>query len=836
MLHILIARRAAIRQHDKPIATSKFVCDFVHRLRSAQHRLTFVFTTIMLMLSNAVSPAAAQNCPSEWLSGGREFGAPGLMGGLGQNFGQDGKAYAMITWDPDGSGPRTPCLVVAGQFRYAVDTWANNIAMYDPATARWSPLGDGLHSGPVTDAAVYALAVMPDGDLVAGGNFLNADGVSASRIARYDSATNRWSTLGVGVAGDVLALAVMPNGDLIAGGSFSSAGGSQQARYVARWNGSSWSRIGDGLSASVYCLKVMPDGDLIAGGLFDSFNNTSPNRIARWDGTAWKSLGTGMNNTVRALAVMPNGDLVASGSFTAADGQPAHRIARWNGMFWASMDLPTYASEVRAIALTPNGALVAGDFQGRMFRWSSSGWSLGSEAVLGPVRSIVSWSASLSFIGGDFSQTNGKRAIGVCWLNGSTLSTWDIGIRTQTSGLPAIYAIQPMPDGGMVIGGSFASVPGLQTNSIARRESSPWGEGRWTAMGAGLNGTVRALALLPSGDLIAGGSFTTAGSPPSNYYIARWNGSFWFTLGAGLNGEVYTLLVLPNGDMIAGGSFSSAGGVSVRNIARWDGHEWHAIGAGVTGGVSAITTTPNGEIIALVSTSSFFGGGGFRVQRFDPVAAAWITMGTGSGSGNALLSLPNGDILVGGSFSTADGAPSSNIARLTASAWVAVDNGTSGPVSSLVAHPNGDVVMCGGFTSVGGINANRMARYDPATNRLSQYGSGLNAAASALAILSGGDVVTAGQFMIAGGRISWIVARYSVGNELCRADFDCNESVDIDDVLAMLEAWFAQNGNPPPAPPAPPAVSADFDGNNTVDVVDLFGFLDAWFAQNGVCG
>lgn len=66
----------------------------------------------------------------------------------------------------------------------------------------------------------------------------------------------------------------------------------------------------------------------------------------------------------------------------------------------------------------------------------------------------------------------------------------------------------------------------------------------------------------------------------------------------------------------------------------------------------------------------------------------------------------------------------------------------------------------------------------------------------------------------------------------CAADYDKDEDVDVTDLFAFLDNWFAQAGGPPPAPPA---ASADFDGNNSVDVVDLFGFLDAWFAQAGVC-
>jgi hypothetical protein len=40
-------------------------------------------------------------------------------------------------------------------------------------------------------------------------------------------------------------------------------------------------------------------------------------------------------------------------------------------------------------------------------------------------------------------------------------------------------------------------------------------------------------------------------------------------LGSGTNGEVFALAVLPNGDLIAGGRFTTAGDVVAPFIARW---------------------------------------------------------------------------------------------------------------------------------------------------------------------------------------------------------------------------------------------------------------------------
>jgi hypothetical protein len=58
---------------------------------------------------------------------------------------------------------------------------------------------------------------------VAGGSFNTAGGVSAFGIARWDGTT--WSPLGSGIsAGYVFALTTLPNGDVVAGGDFYFAG------------------------------------------------------------------------------------------------------------------------------------------------------------------------------------------------------------------------------------------------------------------------------------------------------------------------------------------------------------------------------------------------------------------------------------------------------------------------------------------------------------------------------------------------------------------------------------------------------------------------------------
>ncbi len=70
---------------------------------------------------------------------------------------------------------------------------------------------------------------------------------------------------------DVEALLTLTNGDLIVGGLFTSAGG-VSAKNIARWNGASWSAMAAGNNGWVHSLATLPNGDLVAGGSFVTYS------------------------------------------------------------------------------------------------------------------------------------------------------------------------------------------------------------------------------------------------------------------------------------------------------------------------------------------------------------------------------------------------------------------------------------------------------------------------------------------------------------------------------------------------------------------------------------
>jgi hypothetical protein len=294
-------------------------------------------------------------------------------------------------------------------------------------------------------------------------------------------ASGPWQPMDTGMNFDVHALTVY-GGDVIAGGGFNQASG-QTARFVARWDGSAWQPMGTGMNSWVRALTVH-DGDLVAGGSFTSASGTSANRVARWDGSAWQPLGSGVDDPVSSVTVF-DGDLIAG----------------------------TY-----------------GELGGRVLRWDGSAW----------------------------------HAMGT-------------GMGGENSSVRALI----VHDGELFAAGSFDTAGGTPASNIAR-----WDGSQWQPIGAGIGGDGYAL-IVHNGDLFAGGAFETAGETTANN-IARWDGEAWHSVGTGTTGGYFDGLVFAlaafEDDLVAGGSFDTAGGVTANNIARWDGEAWQAVGEGMSGG------------------------------------------------------------------------------------------------------------------------------------------------------------------------------------------------------------------------------------------------------------
>ena len=472
--------------------------------------------------------------------------------GTGANNGVSGSVNALAV---DGQG----LVYVGGRFAQAVGVSASSVARFNPATNSWSALGTGGGSG--TNDIVRALAVDGQGRVYVGGLFTQAGGVSANSVARFDPATNSWSTLGTGanngvtglpilgipdlplppdfppdfvLPGIVGALAVDGQGNVYVGGAFTRAGG-VSANSVARFNPAtnSWSALGTGSSngvsgsrtpilpiPSVSALAVDGQGRVYVGGDFTEAGGVSANSVARFDPAtnSWSALGTGANNgvsgdetllsgpSVSALAVDGQGRVYVGGRFTRAGEVSANRVARFDPQANSWSALGTGANNGISGDETsfpgPSVSALAVDEQGRVY------------------------------VGGDFTQAGGVSARSVARFDPAT-NSWSAlgaGVSFSLGSGGEVNALAIDGQGRVYVGGRFTRAGGVSANNVARFDPQA---NSWSALGTGANNGVGGItstisvgvntfAVDRQGRVYVGGNFTTAGDVVSAY-IARWN-------------------------------------------------------------------------------------------------------------------------------------------------------------------------------------------------------------------------------------------------------------------------------------------------------------------------
>ena len=138
---------------------------------------------------------------------------------------------------------------------------------------------------------------------------------------------------------------------------------------------------------------------------------------------------------------------------------------------------------------------------------------------------------------------------------------------------------------------------------------------------------VQAIVFDSSGNLYAGGDFTSAGGAASTSYIARWNGSAWSALGSGMNDIIWALAFDSSWNLYAGGAFTTAGGAAANHIAKWDGNVWGALGSGTDSQIDKIAIDISRNLLYTCGMFSTAGG----------KAAAHVAMCNLNGSGTAVM-------------------------------------------------------------------------------------------------------------------------------------------------------------------------------------------------------
>ncbi|HKQ40227.1 MAG TPA: Calx-beta domain-containing protein, partial [Verrucomicrobiae bacterium] len=189
---------------------------------------------------------------------------------------------------------------------------------------------------------VFAFAILPDGKILIGGDFIEVNGIPRHGIARLNRNGSVDTSFDPGSGTDfaaVRAVLIQPDGKIVIGGSFTTINGVPR-NFLARLerDGAVDTSFMNGVSGGnfpVQALALHADGKIVVAGDFTTFNGVTRNHITRLnpDGTTDTTInfGTGANAFVAALAIQPDRRIVLGGAFTTYDNQPRNRLARIYG-------------------------------------------------------------------------------------------------------------------------------------------------------------------------------------------------------------------------------------------------------------------------------------------------------------------------------------------------------------------------------------------------------------------------------------------------------------------------------------------------------------------------
>jgi len=537
-------------------------------------------------------------------------------------------------------------------------------------------------------------------------------------------------------------------GSLIVGGAFTAAT-LAHARHVAAWDGTSWSALGAGVPFTVQSLGLHAGGLVAAG-------DGVPANIQRWNGTTWTALGTGANGSVYALTSY-NGDLIAAGTFTSIDGVTAAHIARWDGATWHPLAVGL-AGTVRALCVHGTKLIAAGSFAspgGGVAQWDGSGWSAMGNGLQYPgnslaVYGVVSDGTSL-YASGMFSKSGVDSVPGVARWDGSQWNRMGPATRPQSSPLTLL-------GGAVVAQGVIASTGGVLAS---------WSGSGWVPLNdsLALSGGPISLATWGSKLIVLGVRVTNPASNVGSDPLRQLDGATWSTpqqvwspIMSGLRSYVWSLTVW-NDKLIAIGGVFFAGDRTSRiptgNVAAWDGTSWSPLGAGVFPAWASTGTTFQGDLIVGGHFTTAGGATAKSIARWN--GASWSALGAGlTDPGYAdvyATTTYNGDLIAGGFILNSGAITVNGIARWDGSLWQPLGSGLDryssdfDVVSALLPWGN-DLIAGGQIGSAGGIAVNNLARWDGSSWH--DVGGGVDGGVGALEEFEG-DLVVTGSFTHAGG-------------------------------------------------------------------------------------
>ena len=572
--------------------------------------------------------------------------------------------------------------------------------------------------GIVANGFVYALAPMPDGDWVVGGEFTSINGVARRNLARLNADGSVDAAWNPGADGEISALVATTAGDVFVGGEFNTIGGMGRV-HVAELSGASgtvtaWQA---GVEPSeVGALAIDGSGRLLVGGIFgDSWPYTHLQRFSATTGAVDAGLLASPDGLVQRIAVEAGGSLLIAGSFSHVSGVARRGLAR----------------------VDANGQLVAG--------WDAGGNGEVTAVAVGP--------DGARYVAGDFTQIGGAARSGLAKLDAAGVAdaSWNPG---GANGRIEALAL----DGDrLYVGGAFTQIAGGSRRNLARMDAIGTGtlDAGWTLQA---DDAVRVAAATASGELWLGGEFRNLDAD-LRMGLARLTAAAALAprTDVEMPAEVTRIQPLANGAAAIAGSFLKVDGAAHRHLARIraDGSVDHAFLAQANSTVAALA----------VAGSSLYVGGAFtdisgtarsRLAKLDATTGAidptWVP--AADGVVEALTSTGS-ELFAAGYFHVIGGVSRSYLAKLALAGSGSVDTGFDAQANApaLVLHSagSGRLLVSGQFVQIGGATRTAVALLSTTNGSALPWNAVVTGSVRAMTTDASGRVYLGGQISAAQG-------------------------------------------------------------------------------------
>jgi hypothetical protein len=255
----------------------------------------------------------------------------------------------------------------------------------------------------------------------------------------------------------------------------------------------------------------------------------------------------------------------------------------------------------------------------------------------------------------------------------------------------------------------------------------------------------------------------------ANGIIKRKNGA-WVALGTGTAASGLVKAIVADkqtGRVYIGGSFATFNSVTVNSICYWNGTTAVAMGGatkGVAGGeVRAIAIAPNGDVWVGGSFTSAGGTATDGIARWNKSADTWTVFALGAGAiYNALVIDSQGNLYGGGAFANWNGdANQDRVNKYDGTTWSALSTGfiITTPCEAIEYGDDNHIYFAGGITGFAGV-----LYWDASANSFAQLGAtSVSAVATiyGLAVAPNKNIIAVGDFTTMDGVTTTRIAEWT---------------------------------------------------------------------------